>query len=96
MGLRHLQPAAACTIAWLLFPVKLEDLMACRLCRSRNQNSFPCEVNIHFPGLKNLTKTVWTFPELRVCADCGFAEFRLQEAELRLLEQGTDARAAAA
>jgi hypothetical protein len=70
--------------------------MACRICRSRNQNSFPCEVNVHFPGLKNLTKTVWTFPELLVCGDCGFAEFQLEEAELRLLEEGTSVRAAAA
>jgi len=50
--------------------------MACRSCESLNQATFPAEINIHFPGIENLTKpTVWAFPTLLVCLDCGFAEF---------------------
>jgi hypothetical protein len=39
-----------------------------------------------FPGQKNLDKpTVFVFPKLLVCMDCGFAAFSIPEAELRLL-----------
>jgi len=45
-------------------------------------------------GLKNLDKpTVFVFPELIVCLDCGTAEFVVPEAELRQLAKG-DAAAA--
>ena len=54
---------------------------------------FPSEVNIHFPGPKNLTKhTVWTFPHLLVCLDCGFTELQIEKTELRLLAEGADAQ----
>lgn len=33
--------------------------------------------------------TVLAFPELAVCLDCGFTEFRLEERELRLLAEGS-------
>ena len=39
-------------------------------------------MGIRFMGLKNLDKpTVWVFPQLLVCMDCGFAEFNLPEAD---------------
>jgi hypothetical protein len=57
--------------------------VSCKLCYSVDQSNFPAEINIHFPGLKNLTKpTVWGFPTLFVCLKCGFTEFVLQEDEL--------------
>lgn len=63
--------------------------MPCRECQSENQKTFPCEMNIHFPGQKNLDKpTVWAFPELLVCLDCGFTELRLQEKECSVLADG--------
>jgi hypothetical protein len=41
---------------------------------------------IRSPGLKNIDKpTVWVFPQLIVCLDCGTAEFVVPETELRLL-----------
>lgn len=65
--------------------------MSCRGCQSANQRTFPTEMNIHFPGLKDSDKpTVWAFPELLVCLDCGFAELRLQEKECRVLADGSE------
>jgi hypothetical protein len=47
---------------------------------------------MHFPGLKGLDKpTVWVFPELKVCLDCGFSDFTVPERELCVLEQGMSA-----
>ena len=67
--------------------------MACRSCGSDNQTKFTSEINIHFPGLKNLDRpTVWVFPKLVVCLDCGFTEFSILEPELlRLAEPGSTA-----
>jgi hypothetical protein len=60
----------------------------CPFCHSENQREFPAEVNIHFPGMKNLTKpTVWLFPTLSVCLHCGGAQFDLPDAELERLAE---------
>jgi hypothetical protein len=60
--------------------------MPCKSCQSKNQQQFPAEINVHFPGIKNLTKpTVWLFPKLLICLDCGFVEFRIGQDELRQL-----------
>src|SRR6516225_5892287 len=65
-------------------------VMSCRLCQSTNGATFPSEINIHFPGRENLDKkTVWAFPKLTVCLDCGFAEFRLEDGELSGLAEPT-------
>jgi hypothetical protein len=49
--------------------------MSCRSCESDSQQEFGSEIIIHHSGLKNLHKpTVWTFPKLLICLDCGFAE----------------------
>jgi hypothetical protein len=60
--------------------------MSCKACQSANHREFPAEINVHFPGYGNLTKpTVWLFPKLLVCLDCGFTKFVIGEAELRQL-----------
>lgn len=60
--------------------------MCCSSCGSENLGGFTAEIAIHFPGLKNLHKPiVWVFPRLKVCLDCGIAQFTVPEAELRLL-----------
>jgi len=62
--------------------------MSCRSCQSRNQKLFPSELNVHFPGQEGLDKqTVWAFPSLRVCLDCGFTELQLEPRELHLLAE---------
>jgi hypothetical protein len=44
---------------------------------------------IHFPGLKYVNKpTVWVFPEVLVCLDCGVSEFTVPETELRVFVTG--------
>jgi hypothetical protein len=62
--------------------------MPCKSCHSLDQGSYPAEINIHPPrSLKNLDKpTVWAFPSLVICSECGFAEFVLSEAELDQLK----------
>ena len=56
--------------------------MSCKSCHSLNQSHFGGEMGIHFLGLRNLDKpTVWVFPQLLVCMDCGFAEFMVPQSE---------------
>ncbi len=63
--------------------------MACRSCGLENQTQFAGEISIHILGLENVnTPTVWVFPRLLVCMNCGFAEFTIAERELRLLGKG--------
>jgi hypothetical protein len=69
--------------------------MPCK-CGAANQR-FIAEMGIRRPGLKNIDKsTVWVFPELVICLDCGMAEFIIGEnelAELRRLAKGDAASA---
>jgi hypothetical protein len=64
--------------------------MSCPSCLSRNEAEFPAEMNIHFPGSENLTKpSVWLFPKVLVCLDCGASRFTTPKNELARLA-GTD------
>jgi transcription elongation factor Elf1 len=68
--------------------------MTCPSCGSTNESKLTAEIAIHFPGLRNLNKpTVWVFPEIFVCLDCGKARFVVPEAELRSLNRGDAATA---
>ena len=68
--------------------------MPCKSCGSVNQNKFTAEMGIHFLGLEDTDKpTVWVFPEVIVCLDCGMAEFSVPKDELRQLEQSDSAAA---
>jgi hypothetical protein len=56
--------------------------MRCKACQSSNQREFTAEINIHFPGMKGLDiPTVWVFPTISVCMDCGTTQFPIPEAE---------------
>jgi hypothetical protein len=69
--------------------------MTCMSCRSDNQAEFNSEINIHFPGLKGVDRpTVWVFPKLAVCLNCGLAEFVICKTELLQLSQIDDLRSA--
>jgi hypothetical protein len=64
--------------------------MSCISCASANQAEFRAEINIHFPGLRNIDRpSVLVFPKLSVCLDCGFSRFTLPETGLRLLRDST-------
>jgi len=68
--------------------------VTCKSCQSNNLKKFTAEIAIHFPGLKNLDQpTVWVFPELWICLDCGNARFAVPETELHLLGKGQAAAA---
>lgn len=70
--------------------------MACKSCRSDKQLTFIGEIAIHFPGLAGLNKPiVWVFPKLELCLDCGFAEFQIEEEQLKELGTGNAAAASA-
>jgi len=59
-------------------------VLRCKSCHSENLSKYSAEIAIHFPGLENIDRpTVFVFPELMVCLDCGVAEFAVPEAELR-------------
>jgi hypothetical protein len=63
--------------------------MPCNRCASENHREFHGELAIHFPGIAGLQKPiVWTFPKLLVCLECGHAEFKVPERELRVLVTG--------
>jgi len=63
--------------------------MSCKVCQSVNQRAFLSEINIHFPGAKNLaTPTVRAIGTLLVCLHCGFTEFVAGDQELRKLRSG--------
>jgi hypothetical protein len=63
--------------------------MACLVCASVNQAEFATEMNIHFPTIENQQPSVWLFPKLLVCLDCGSSLFAIPKAELSKL-CGTD------
>jgi hypothetical protein len=63
--------------------IMIEQSLRCRSCESATQKKFIGEMGIRSPGLKNIDKpTVWVFPELIVCLDCGRAQFVVPENEL--------------
>jgi len=58
-------------------------------CACENYREFNGELAIHFPGIKFLPKRiVWVFPKVRVCLDCGHADFSVPERELNVLVTG--------
>jgi hypothetical protein len=62
-------------------------------CVSCNQREFPAEINVHFPGRKNIDRpSVLVFPKLLVCLDCGSTQFKLSETELHLLTESRTVR----
>jgi len=65
--------------------------MVCQSCLSSERCEFSAEINIHFPGVEGYTKpTVWVFPSLLVCLQCGSAEFALSADQLRALADGIE------
>jgi hypothetical protein len=57
-------------------------------CGHNNDRQFPAEINVHFPGTEGRDKpTVWIFPRLLVCLDCGLTQFQIGETQLRQLSE---------
>ena len=72
--------------------------MRCASCHSLNVRVYPAELNIHHPGMEGLDlPTVWAFPRLSICLDCGVTQFTLSDDQVReLIETGCRSDAAAA
>ena len=63
--------------------------LLCSNCGSAKLQTFNAEANIHFPGLRNVARSsVFAFPKLVICLDCGQITSRLSENELQMLRQG--------
>jgi|SRR5690348_9029188 hypothetical protein len=71
------------------FAMELNALtMACKACGSINEQKLNGEINLHFPGIEGLDKpTVWVFPQVIVCLDCGYAQFSVQQPELKRIAE---------
>ena len=65
----------------------VDEVRRCQSCASTRQMEFLGEICLHFlGGLESLDKPlVWVFPKVLVCLDCGLAQLRIPEAELRTL-----------
>jgi hypothetical protein len=62
--------------------------MLCKSCASVNQKEFVAEISLHFVEIENIYKpTVWAFPEVIICLDCGMASFSVTKDELSQLER---------
>lgn len=62
--------------------------MLCHSCHSENVREYSAEINIHFPGMKGLNiPTVWIFPRILVCMDCGETRFEIPESERKELAE---------
>jgi hypothetical protein len=60
--------------------------MLCPSCHSGKIREYNAEINVHFPGMKGLNiPTVWVFPRVLACLDCGQAQFTIPEAERKEL-----------
>ena len=70
--------------------------MSCKKCGSQDQTRFYSEINIHFPEYKSRPETVWVFPPILICMNCGFTELRIEQAELSQLQSGIEPQGAAA
>jgi len=71
--------------------------VSCLSCASENQVELPAEMFLHYPGLANLDKlSVWIYPRVMVCFECGFSQFTTPKAELMLLAKGAGAKGASA
>jgi hypothetical protein len=62
--------------------------MFCVSCQSANQTELTAEMLIHLPGLNLTNPSVWVFPKLVVCLDCGLSRFSVPANELALIAGG--------
>jgi hypothetical protein len=60
----------------------------CKVCGSTIAKEMRSEMALHFNGIENLQKPhVFVFASVRICLQCGFAEFVIEESQLALIKQ---------
>jgi hypothetical protein len=63
--------------------------MARNECACKNYEEFASELAIHFAGIEGLKKPLlFIYPKLRICMDCGDADFIVPEKDLKVLATG--------
>jgi len=64
----------------------------CPSCASPRKTEFLGEICLHFPGgLESLDRPlVWAFPKVVVCLECGWAQFAVPEAEVKVIQQNLE------
>ena len=63
--------------------------MRCTFCQSERTRTPDAEIAIHFPALKGGDRSaVFVFTKLKVCLECGIAEFEIPERDLQALRPG--------
>jgi hypothetical protein len=63
--------------------------MACKVCASDNQQKFPGEMNVGFPGMNRVSlPSIYVSAALLVCLDCGYAEIVIPASRLERLKEG--------
>ena len=66
--------------------------MACKVCASDNQQYFPGEMNVGFPGLIRVNlSSVYISAKFLVCLDCGHTDLLIPATKLEQLKEGIDA-----
>ena len=63
--------------------------MPCTSCGSKNLPRFKGEVALLLSGPVGVQPTVFVWPQVMVCLDCGAAQFSVPKAELGMLAKGT-------
>jgi hypothetical protein len=65
--------------------------MACKVCASDNQQKFPGEMNVGFPGINRVSlPSIYVSTALLVCLDCGYTEIVIPAIQLERLKEGID------
>jgi hypothetical protein len=63
---------------------------ACHSCASARLMELDAEMNIHFPGLRNMDKpSIFVFPKIIVCLHCGLMQAQLSGEEVLRLQENT-------
>ena len=63
--------------------------MSCKTCHSNNQTTLHSEIAIHFPPNGDKYKPIaLAFPSLTICLSCGFTEGRMDDSELKEINEG--------
>jgi hypothetical protein len=66
--------------------------VVCKVCASDNQQNFPAEMHVGFPGIKRVSLSpVYISAGLLVCLDCGHADLLIPATKLERLKEGMDA-----
>ena len=70
----------------------LDESRRCQSCGSPHTTPFLGEMCLRsHEGLEGSEKPpIWVFPQVVVCLACGFAQFAVPDAELRLIQQSVE------